>query len=87
MNESVATDQVSALDTYMDAPDAAPGPCTVPVVIVSDSLPERNGVGAYYCDLLGLLEGEGCEAAMLCPSEKRPTLLRFPLPGDPTQRI
>lgn len=87
MNEAVANDRVRALDAYMDAPDAAPGPCAGPVVIVSDSLPERNGVGAYYWDLLGLLESERCEATMLCPSERRPTLLRFPLPGDPTQRI
>ncbi len=71
----------------MDAPDPAPGLRAGPVVIVSDSLPERNGVGAYYWDLLGLLEDAGCEATILCPSEKRPTLLRFPLPGDSTQRI
>ncbi|HSN52566.1 MAG TPA: glycosyltransferase family 4 protein [Woeseiaceae bacterium] len=87
MNEAVAADQVRALDAYMDAPDPAPDPDSGPVVIVSDSLPERNGVGAYYWDLLGLLEEAGCDATMLCPSEKRPTLLRFPLPGDPTQRI
>ena len=87
MNDAAATDQVRALDAYMDAPDPAPGLQAGPVVIVSDSLPERNGVGAYYWDLLGLLENAGCEATILCPSEKRPTLLRFPLPGDSTQRI
>ncbi len=87
MNEAVATDRVRALDAYMDAPDPAPAADAGAVVIVSDSLPERNGVGAYYWDLLGLLENAGCDATMLCPSEKRPALLRFPLPGDPTQRI
>ena len=87
MNDAVATDRVRALDAYMDAPDPAPQPDIGPVVIVSDSLPERNGVGAYYWDLLGLLEDAGCSATMICPSEQRPTLLRFPLPGDPTQRI
>ena len=87
MNDAAATDPVRALDAYMDAPDPAPGLQAGPVVIVSDSLPERNGVGAYYWDLLGLLENAGCEATILCPSEKRPTLLRFPLPGDSTQRI
>ena len=71
----------------MDAPDPTPGPQAGPLVIVSDSLPERNGVGAYYWDLLGLLENADCEATILCPSEKRPALLRFPLPGDSTQRI
>lgn len=87
MTEAAATDRIRALDAYMDASDPAPGRSTGPVVIVSDSLPERNGVGAYYWDLLGLLDDAGCEASILCPSEKRPTLLRFPLPGDSTQRI
>ena len=54
---------------------------------MSDSLPERNGVGAYYCDLMHLLEDEGYEATLLCPSEERPTIFQFPLPGDSTQRI
>jgi glycosyltransferase involved in cell wall biosynthesis len=54
---------------------------------VSDSLPERNGVGAYYSDLMHLLEDEGCEVTILCPSETTPTVLRFPLPGDSTQRV
>ncbi len=87
MREAAATDQIRALDAYMDASDPASGQTTGPVVIVSDSLPERNGVGAYYWDLLGLLDDAGCAATILCPSEKRPTLLRFPLPGDSTQRI
>lgn len=87
MTEAAATDRIRALDAYMDASDPAPGRSTGPVVIVSDSLPERNGVGAYYWDLLGLLDDAGCEASILCPSAKRPTLLRFPLPGDSTQRI
>jgi glycosyltransferase involved in cell wall biosynthesis len=87
VTEATATDQIRALDAYMDASDPAPGQTAGPVVIVSDSLPERNGVGAYYWDLLGLLDDAGCEATILCPSEKRPTLLRFPLPGDSTQRI
>jgi len=87
VNEAVATDQVQSLDAYMDAPDPASDLHVGPVVIVSDSLPERNGVGAYYWDLLGLLEDAGCKATILCPSEQRPTLLRFPLPGDSTQRI
>jgi glycosyltransferase involved in cell wall biosynthesis len=71
----------------MDAPEFPPDHEVGPVVIVSDSLPERNGVGAYYWDLLRLLEDTGCNATILCPSEKRPALLRFPLPGDSTQRI
>ena len=87
MSEAIAIDNVRALDAYMDAPDPVAEQDAGPVVIVSDSLPERNGVGAYYWDLLGLLEDAGCKATILCPSEKRPTLLRFPLPGDPTQRI
>ncbi len=58
-----------------------------PVVIVSDSLPERNGVGAYHKDLLDQTLAAGYQAALLGPSEDAPTPLKFPLPGDATQRI
>ena len=87
MTTPTATAQVQSLDQYMDEFREAPGGAIGPVVIVSDSLPERNGVGAYYCDLLHLLEDEGYEATLLCPSEDRPTIFQFPLPGDSTQRI
>jgi glycosyltransferase involved in cell wall biosynthesis len=57
------------------------------VVVVSDSLPNRNGVGAYYADLLDQLRQEGYDATLLSPSPDKRSLLKFPLPGDATQRI
>ena len=87
MTAPVASARIQSLDEYMDETRGLPSGPIGPVVIVSDSLPERNGVGAYYCDLMNLLEDEGYEATLVCPSEKRPTILRFPLPGDSTQRI
>lgn len=56
------------------------------VLVASDSIPERNGVGAYYVDLLAQLRGRGCETALVCPEPARDRL-RLPLPGDATQRI
>ena len=57
------------------------------VAIVSDSLPERNGVGAYYQDLVDQLEDSGFRTVFLCPTGKKGEYLKFPLPGDATQRI
>ena len=56
------------------------------VAIVSDSLPERNGGGAYYCDLVNQLESRGYETCLICPDGEN-DLLKFPLPGDATQKI
>ena len=56
------------------------------VMVVSDSLPERNGVGAYYVDLLDQLREYAFEAELLCPRAEK-WRFRFPLPGDSTQHI
>jgi len=56
------------------------------VAIVSDSLPERNGVGAYYRDLVDQLEEHDCETAFICPDGSK-DFIKMPLPGDSTQRI
>lgn len=56
------------------------------VAVVSDSLPARNGVGAYYLDLLDQLADDEFETELICPRNARDGL-RFPLPGDSTQRI
>jgi len=56
------------------------------VLVASDSIPERNGVGAYYVDLLAQLRSQGCETALVCPDPDHDRL-RWPLPGDATQRI
>jgi glycosyltransferase involved in cell wall biosynthesis len=58
------------------------------VAFFSDSLPERNGTGAYYHDLVGQLK-ESVEAVeVFQPLDlKRPALLSWPMPGDPSQRL
>lgn len=86
MNTATAR-QVQSLDPYMSASKGFPQGPIGRVVIVSDSLPERNGVGAYYSDLLHQLQDEGYDATVLCPSTERPTIFQFPLPGDSTQKI
>lgn len=58
------------------------------VAFFSDSLPERNGTGAYYHDLLGQLgeRVEAVEAFQPLPMARHP-LLSWPMPGDPSQRL
>jgi len=58
----------------------------VRVAFVSDSMPERNGVGAYYTDLIEQLDPQRFEVEFACPG-RVPARLRFPLPGDATQRV
>lgn len=51
-------------------------------------MPERNGTGAYYHDLLGQLRHriEAVDAFQPLPMKRHP-LLSWPMPGDPSQRI
>lgn len=54
----------------------------------SDSLPERNGTGAYYHDLLTQLRPRVEAAEIFQPlMMKRHPLLSWPMPGDPSQRL
>lgn len=57
------------------------------VAIISDAMPERNGVGAYYHDLIGQLEELGYETEFICPTGKGAGIVRLPLPGDSTQKV
>jgi len=60
------------------------------VAVVSDSTPERNGVGSYYADLVRHLAGRIERAELFCPRDTGKRLHRYlapPLPGDSTQRI
>jgi glycosyltransferase involved in cell wall biosynthesis len=59
----------------------------VRVAFVSDSMPERNGVGAYYADLIAQLDPARIEARFLCPGGDTRGGLHFPLPGDATQHV
>ncbi|QBQ54093.1 hypothetical protein E3U44_05935 [Nitrosococcus wardiae] len=63
---------------------------TLRVVIFSDAAPERNGVGAYYHDLIAHLEDQIEHGEFICPNSSTHGWrgrLRFPLPGDATQEI
>jgi glycosyltransferase involved in cell wall biosynthesis len=50
-------------------------------------MPERNGVGAYYADLISQLDPSAIEARFLCPGGDTAGGLHFPLPGDATQHV
>jgi len=63
--------------------DAAP----VRVAFVSDSMPERNGVGAYYADLIAQLDGNRFAPTFVCPGGAAGGGFHFPLPGDSTQHV
>ncbi len=58
------------------------------VAIYSDSLPERNGAGAYYHDLADQLK-DRLGSLMLYQPKPRSWYQRFalPLPGDKTQKL
>jgi len=58
------------------------------IAVVSDAEPERNGVGAYYADLVGHLRDHVAEVVVLGPGGT-PDLesLSMPLPGDATQKL
>ena len=60
------------------------------VAVISDALPERNGVGTYYHDLVEHLRDYIEHAELICPDcdgGPRKTWLSFPLPGDRTQNV
>lgn len=60
------------------------------VAVVSDSPPERNGVGSYYADLVEQLGDRIERSELLCPTGNQSRLYRYllpPLPGDSTQKI
>lgn len=59
----------------------------VRVAFVSDSIPERNGVGAYYADLIEQLDVHGFAPTLLCPGGAASGGFHFPLPGDATQQV
>lgn len=64
-----------------------PRPGPVRVAFVSDALPERNGVGAYYCDLMAQLPSEVFDCRAIGPAGPARSWLNTRLPGDGTQRL
>lgn len=67
---------------------AGAGGATLRVAFFSDSLPERNGTGAYYHDLLAHLRPRVEAAEVIQPLPRSGRMrLAIPLPGDPTQAL
>jgi glycosyltransferase involved in cell wall biosynthesis len=85
--QPATADPSQSIERFMDTPPPAPARGIGRVAIVSDSLPERNGVGAYYRDLVDQLDDQGYRTEFICPKGERGEYLKFPLPGDATQRI
>jgi glycosyltransferase involved in cell wall biosynthesis len=62
----------------------------VRLVVFSDAFEHRNGVGAYYRDLLDHFDGRIGAAELVCPgptSAGKRQGLSIPLPGDSTQKL
>ena len=60
------------------------------IAVVSDAAPERNGVGAYYADLVSHLRGHVKDIIHICPHPNNSVpmgMFSLPMPGDATQRI
>lgn len=60
------------------------------VAVISDALKDRNGVDAYYRDLVSHLQERVAEVLYLTPNPEDGdwyTRFRWPLPGDSTQKL
>jgi len=57
------------------------------VAIFTDAMPERNGAGAYYYDLVNQLAGRNVRVELFGPEKRERLLSALPLPGDPTQKL
>lgn len=61
------------------------------VVVLSDALPSRNGVGTYYDDLVEHLRDHLGHVELVTPVDPETvgegTGWAFPFPGDPTQKL
>ncbi len=61
------------------------------VAVLSDALQHRNGVDAYYRDLVNHLKNYVADIALLSPNpadgDLATSLVRMPLPGDSTQDV
>jgi glycosyltransferase involved in cell wall biosynthesis len=69
-----------------------PDPSTLRVVLLSDAIPSRNGVGTYYDDLADHLQERVEEVTLLCPpmdpdEDEHFEGIVMVMPGDFTQRL
>ncbi|MEX2365774.1 MAG: hypothetical protein WD601_04165, partial [Pseudohongiellaceae bacterium] len=65
-------------------------PGELKIVVLSDAAPSRNGVGAYYQDLVEQLSSKVGQIKMVSPvirDGKWHGGLVLPLPGDKTQKL
>lgn len=80
MEQTISLDSVSSLDPMPNS--------QVRAAFFSDSMPERNGTGAYYHDLLSQLAPKVAALEIFQPIVKeRHPLLSLPMPGDTSQRL
>lgn len=78
----------------VDSPQPLPPRLPVRVMVISDALVERNGVGTYYQDLVEQLQDRVEHISLIAPSDSSSSCspsphewLSIPLPGDRTQRL
>lgn len=57
------------------------------VAVLSDAIAERNGVGAYYCDLVSQLQHRLEAIELYCPRQQDRRPWHLPMPGDATQAL
>lgn len=60
------------------------------ILFVVDAIKGRNGVGAYFQDLVSHLEGQVARVELVQPCMQQPHSCQgasMPIPGDPTQRL
>lgn len=78
------------LDSRPRAPSSLTGVEDLRLAIASDAAPERNGVGAYYEDLIGYLSPRVSRIQLFSPTIEDGVWnagVVLPMPGDTTQRL
>jgi glycosyltransferase involved in cell wall biosynthesis len=77
---------LDSLTQDFDTPETA----SIRVAVISDAAPARNGVGAYYSDLVEQLNEYVAHAELISPTVKDGVWeggFMLPLPGDSTQKL
>lgn len=81
----------SSSSLYENADSLTTNPCSqLRLAVISDAAPGRNGVGAYYQDLLEQLTKRLAEVRLFSPTIENGRWragLALPLPGDSTQKL
>ncbi len=88
MTENTSSSDAQELATAA-SPESVPEQ-ELRIAILSDALKDRNGVDAYYRDLVSHLERHVAQIKYLTPNPEDGELytrFRFPMPGDSTQQV